>query len=283
MISIVTPSFKQIEWLRLAIASVADQQDVVIEHIVQDAGTPDIDNALRHNLSKQTNEYQLRLFVEKDDGMYDAVNRGLKKSTGQICAYLNCDEQYLPGSLKIVEQFFAFNPGIDVLFSDVVLVNEAGVPVSYRRVVIPTRRHIRASHLNTLSCAMFFRRTIIERGLLFDPKLKDVGDAVWVDTLLRNNVRMQTLRQPLSVFAFTGVNRSIGAGAAQEKYARSPYKGLIGVAKRTSVIIEHRFAKLLAGAYARRDVPVEIYTLDSPAKRQLRHARVGYKWPSSAS
>ena len=41
-------------------------------------------------------------FIEKDGGMYDAVNRGYRRAQGDILAYLNCDEQYLPGALKTV-------------------------------------------------------------------------------------------------------------------------------------------------------------------------------------
>ena len=97
MISIITPSFNQIEWLRLAVASVADQEGVEYEHIIQDGGTDGIKEIVQSefgNLGKR-----LQVFVEKDAGMYDAVNRGLRRASGEICAYLNCDEQYLPGTL----------------------------------------------------------------------------------------------------------------------------------------------------------------------------------------
>ncbi len=165
MISIVTPSFKQLDWLKLAMASVADQT-VPVEHIVQDAGTPGIESFFQTETTKRRNSnYQPLLFMEKDDGMYDAVNRGLSKAKGDICAYLNCDEQYLPGALGHVATYFEDYPDTDVLFSDVVLIDERAQPISYRRAILPRVRHIRASHLNTLSCGMFFRRRLIEAGL----------------------------------------------------------------------------------------------------------------------
>src|ERR1022692_389503 len=113
MISIVTPSFNQIEWLRLAVASVADQDGVDYEHIIQDGGTDGVAKVLESefgNLGRR-----LRVFVEKDEGMYDAVNRGLSRARGDICAYLNCDEQYLPGALSHVVSVFQRNPQMDVL------------------------------------------------------------------------------------------------------------------------------------------------------------------------
>src|ERR1700694_5003916 len=116
-VSVVTPSFKQLPWLKLCVASVADQVGVEIEHIVQDAGTG---GDLEIWAASQPS---LRLFVEPDAGMYDAINRGLRRATGEICAYLNCDEQYLPGALQAVEKFFQSHPEVDMVFGDVVMVD----------------------------------------------------------------------------------------------------------------------------------------------------------------
>ena len=97
--SIITPSFRNSEWLKLCVASVADQQ-VDLEHIVQDAGSDD------GTLDWLLTDSRVKAFVEKDSGMYDGINRGLRKATGEIVAYLNCDEQYLPGALSAVKEMF---------------------------------------------------------------------------------------------------------------------------------------------------------------------------------
>jgi glycosyltransferase involved in cell wall biosynthesis len=97
--SIVTPSFRNSSWLKLCIASVADQQGVELEHIVQDSCS---DDGTQDWLPQ---DKRVKAFIEKDGGMYDAVNRGYRRATGDILAYLNCDEQYLPGALKAVADF----------------------------------------------------------------------------------------------------------------------------------------------------------------------------------
>ena len=120
--SIITPSFRQLAWLRLCAASVADQPSVEHEHIVQDAGTgPELENWAK-------TVPKLSLHVEKDDGMYDAVNRGLKRAQGTICSYLNCDEQLLPNVLGQVAAFFEKNPEIDVLFGDAIRPSRSEKP-----------------------------------------------------------------------------------------------------------------------------------------------------------
>src|SRR5438552_9069631 len=101
--SIITPSFLGRQWLPLCIASVADQQGVEVEHIVQDSCSGDGTEELLGNYPS------LRAYIEKDEGMYDAVNRRFGRATGEILAYLNCDEQYLPGALKAVRNCFAEN------------------------------------------------------------------------------------------------------------------------------------------------------------------------------
>src|SRR4029077_2170698 len=134
--SIVTPSFRQLDWLRLAIASVADQEAVITEHIVQDAGSEGIHEFFQSHAAANDTQHSVKLFVERDAGMYDAVNRGLTKARGDICAYLNCDEQFLPGTLRRVATFFDRRPDVDVLFGDAILIDNRGNPISYRRTVL---------------------------------------------------------------------------------------------------------------------------------------------------
>src|SRR4051795_392313 len=114
--TIVTPSFRNSDWLKLCIPSVADQ-GVTHEHIVQDAGSDD------GALEWLPQETRVRAFVEKDRGMYDAVNRGFRRGDGDVYAYLNCDEQYLPGALAAVERFFTDHPEADIAIADIVVTD----------------------------------------------------------------------------------------------------------------------------------------------------------------
>lgn len=270
MISVVTPSFRQLSWLKLCAASVADQTNVSHEHIIQDAGTgPELEEWAR-------NVSGLTVYVEKDSGMYDAINRGLRRSRGEICSYLNCDEQYLPGVLARVASFFETHPNVDVLFGDAILIDERGNPLSYRRTVLPRFAHVRYVHLNTPTCATFFRRSLLDRGFVFDPKWKVIGDQVWIENLLLSRIRMATLREPLSVFTFTGENLGSTKAAEEEAQRRRCH---IARWRKTLAVISHRIRKLLAGAYKTRLVEAEIYTVESPSVRQRKHATVGFSWP----
>jgi glycosyltransferase involved in cell wall biosynthesis len=278
MISIVTPSYKQLGWLRLALASVADQEGVDVEHIVQDAGTEGVQQILKSQIPFSIDaHHSVKVFVEQDAGMYDAVNRGLARARGDICGYLNCDEQYLPGTLATVANFFAAHPEVDVLFGDMILVNNRAHPISYRRTILPNLRHIRFAHLNTATCATFFRRRLIERGFYFDPQWKSIGDQVWIEALLKAKVKMATLSEALAVFTQTGENLGAATISRSETLRR---RGAVRFSKLQSaaVVIGHRLRKALAGAYRLRRVEIEIFTPDSPDERRQMVGWVGFNW-----
>lgn len=272
--TIVTPSFQSIKWLPLCVASVADQSGVTCEHLIQDAGSTD-----------GTPEWILRdgratLCAEPDQGMYDAVNRGLRRARGQLLAYLNCDEQYLSGTLQKVRTFFEHHPEIDVLFGDAVLVDAEGHPISYRRMVTPWRSHVRWVHLNTLTCSTFFRRSIVERGFLFDPRWKAIGDAVWINNLLAAGLHCATLPEPLAAFTFTGEN--LGASERAYRELREWQAGGWQVRFAPLFSFVHWLRKWKAGAYRKRVLDLELFTPATPNVRTPLQATVGYRWPESA-
>ncbi len=134
--SIITPSFRNSDWLKLCVASVADQKGVTLEHIVQDSVSND------GTLDWLPTDPRVTAYIEKDEGMYDAVNRGLRRAKGDLLAYLNCDEQYFPGALRAVYDYFQANPKVDVVFADTIVVDQSGKFLACRKAVQPLRHHV---------------------------------------------------------------------------------------------------------------------------------------------
>jgi glycosyltransferase involved in cell wall biosynthesis len=263
MLSIVTPSFRQLPWLKLCTASIADQPEVEFEHIVQDAGSG---QELEAWASTQP---QLCLVTEKDQGMYDAVNRGFKKCKGEICAYLNCDEQYLPETLARVQRLFHARPEVDVLFGHALVVDGDGHYICTRHALVPTRYHsMVCNNLAILTCATFFRRRLLDvLGLFFDTHWRDLGDTIWVLELLQRRVRMELCGFPTSTFTDTGNNMNLQPNALAEK--RRVFEMAPGWARacRKWIMVSYRLRKLLRGYYFPRPLTYSIYTRQSPAKR----------------
>lgn len=272
--SIVTPSYKQLAWLKLCTASVADQRGVKFEHIIQDAFSgPELTEWVLANT-------KAALSVEHDSGMYDAINRGFAKASGDILAWLNCDEQYLPDALAKVRAFFEANPEVEVVFGDALLVAENGEPLSYRKAILPSSAHVRLSHLNTLSCATFVRRSVLERGLVLESQWKAIGDAVWIEAMLRADVPMAVLNVPLAAFTITTSNLGQSELALQESKRWKMQTTSLALRLMTPAIaLIHRLKKWWAGAYFMRSINTALYTSASPTRRvQQRTENLCFRW-----
>jgi len=127
LVSIVTPSFNSLPYIDETIKSVIDQHYFNIEHIVIDGGSTDgtveILKANKHII----------WISEKDNGQSQAINIGFKKANGTIIGWLNADDTYNPGTIETAVQFFIDNPNIDLLYTDVNIINEKGKVIGISR------------------------------------------------------------------------------------------------------------------------------------------------------
>jgi len=261
--SIITPSFRNSAWLKLCIASVADQHGVELEHIVQDSCSDD-----------GTGDWlpldqRVQAFIEKDQGMYDAVNRGYRRATGDILAYLNCDEQYLPGALKAVEKFFVENPKVEVVLAGSIVTDGDGKYICHRHSMVPTLNQI-WFRFPTLTSSIFIRRKVIaDRGIFFDTQWRDLGDMHWIIALLKNEVPMAVYDTFTSTFADTGDNMNLKPNALREK--AETVKMIPGWVKllRPLWILNHRLRRLQHGHFKLKATSYAIYTKTSPAQRVI--------------
>lgn len=259
--SIVTPSFRNSRWLKLCIASVADQKGVEFEHIVQDSCS---DDGTQDWLPRDP---RVRAFIEKDTGMYDAVNRGFRRAQGDILAYLNCDEQYLPDALKTIDDFFAANPEIEVVLAGSIIINGEGRYICHRHSLVP-HRHSLWFRFPVFTCALFLRRRVVhERGIVFDPRWRDLGDGFWVQAMLENHVPMTVCDSFTSAFADTGENMNLKPNAIREKNEILATIPLWLRLCKPVWILQHRLRKLMAGHYSLKPTSYSIYTLQSPQQR----------------
>jgi glycosyltransferase involved in cell wall biosynthesis len=259
--SIITPSFRNSEWLRLCVASVADQEGAEWEHIVQDSCSDDgTQNWLPHDL-------RVRAFIEKDAGMYDAVNRGFRRAQGDVLAYLNCDEQYLPGALKRVQDFFEENPQIEIALAGTIVVDSEGRYICHRHAMVPHPRHV-WFRFPVLTSSLFIRRQVIDkRGCFFDTRWRDLGDFYWVLELMKNKVPMAICDSFTSVFTDTGENMNLKPNALREKKETMAMTPSWVRWLKPVWIAQHRLRRFAAGHFSLKPTSYSIYTLQSPARR----------------
>jgi len=268
--TIVTPSLRQLEYLECCISSVADQQGVSIEHIVQDAGTDgfaEFAEKMRQRWPDRPN-YRRVMISEPDSGMYDAINKGLKKGTGGICAYLNCDEQYLAGALAKVMEEFKKKSAIEILYGGFLVVNENGELVTAQRPVKMFWQHVATSHLPNFTCATFFKREMIvrEKGY-FDAQYRACADAVWTIERLKRGTKMGMMTDFIGVFVEQETNQGVKKeGLAEADAIRRRLPPHIR-SKAFAWRAAHRLRKLFEGKYFPKRVSYGIFRKGDLEKR----------------
>lgn len=262
--SIITPSFRSSQWLKLCIPSVADQEGVSFEHIVQDSVSDD------GTLDWLPMDDRVSVYIEKDKGMYDAVNRGLRKAKGEILAYINCDEQYLPGALKVVYDYFQAHPKVEIAFADTVVVNSDGSFNCFRKVHIPSLYYTYIGDLPTLTSSMFFRRSVIDKyGHFFDDSWRDLGDSDWVARALVKKIPMGLFRHYTSIFTETGENMNLKPNALRERREFAK-KAPVWIPKMRKLLqIHYKSKRWIGGGLKQAPFSYSIYTQSTPNQRTV--------------
>lgn len=121
LVSIITPSFNQAKYIEETILSVRNQDYPNIEHIVIDGGSTDgtLDILRKY-------EDRLTWFSEKDNGQADAINKGFRKATGDILGWVNSDDMYVAGAIRVVAEHFQTHPEDNFIYGDAEALDESG-------------------------------------------------------------------------------------------------------------------------------------------------------------
>lgn len=122
LVSIVTPSYNQAGYLEETIKSVLSQDYPDIEYIIVDGGSTDGSLEIIQRYSDQ-----LAWWVsEADQGQADAINKGFLHASGEVYAWLNSDDTYLPGAIKSAISYLSIHPEVAMVYADANLVDDRG-------------------------------------------------------------------------------------------------------------------------------------------------------------
>ena len=172
LVSIITPSYNQGQFIEETILSVKNQDYSNIEHIIVDGGSTD--NTLEV-LKKYEGTYNMCWISEPDEGHADAVNKGFAMAQGEIIGWLNSDDVYFDrGTISAVVEAFQEHPAADIVYGDCAYIWEDGTIL--RVQCVPNFRYSRLLRGCFLAQpAVFFRRHVIENHKL-DKRLKIIID-----------------------------------------------------------------------------------------------------------
>jgi len=173
LISIITPSLNRADMIVTAIESVLAQNYPHFEHLIIDGGSTD------GTLDVLAKYPHLKVISEPDNGMYDALNKGLKLAHGEILGFLNSDDLYAPGVFKEVAAHFA-NATVDAMAgrAEIFREGEDGNFENVMEIASSGPEHLLEQTVFGIPAfnAWFFRRSVFERIGTFDTGYRIISD-----------------------------------------------------------------------------------------------------------
>ena len=172
-ISIVTCSYQQARYLDVAMRSVIQQDYPELEYIVIDGGSTDGSREIieRHAAS-------LAYWVsERDRGQTDALRKGFKQASGEICAWLCSDDLLLPGALRTVAAFFRARPDFSAVYGDALWIDREGRFLRPKKEIGFNRFVLLHDHNYIPQPSMFWRRRLYDAVGGLDPEFDLAMDA----------------------------------------------------------------------------------------------------------
>ncbi|MCB0119342.1 MAG: glycosyltransferase [Anaerolineales bacterium] len=135
LVSIITPSYSQAKYLEQTILSVLDQDYPTIEYIVMDGASTDGSVDIIRKYADKLAYWE----SVKDKGQADAINKGFARATGEIIAWLNSDDYYLPGTISAAVKVFEQNPDVVLVYGNMLAVDADGQTfntLTYRQLAL---------------------------------------------------------------------------------------------------------------------------------------------------
>jgi hypothetical protein len=193
-ISVVTPSFNQAAFLEETLRSVLEQDYPRIEYLVIDGGSTDGSVEILRRY-----ESRLAYWVsERDKGQSDAINKGWARATGEIVAYLNSDDTYEPGALRVVGEYFARHPETGMVFGHCNQMDEHGRRVGVLRANPFALKQLLYTNV-IMQPTVFLRKTVLDDVGMLDA---DMGFAMDYDLWLRVALRHRIDALPAALANF---------------------------------------------------------------------------------
>jgi glycosyltransferase involved in cell wall biosynthesis len=204
-ITVITPSYNQGQYIEETILSIINQGYPNLEYIIMDGGSTD-------NTVDIIKKYQDKIHYwvsEKDRGQSDAINKGLRKATGEIINWINSDDQLQPGALSAIARHFMAHPEAIIVHGRIEYFGETS---NYYSVNIPRKdletRYV--SHICMPQPGAFFKRKLIEEQGYLDESLHFSMDT---DLFMRAGLHypLVQIEDVIARFRLHGNSKSVSA------------------------------------------------------------------------
>ena len=173
LVSIISPSLNQAQFLEQCILSVKGQSYSRIEHIIIDGGS---DDGTIDILKHFEPEYNLRWISERDKGQSDAINKGFQLAKGEIFGWVNSDDTYLPGTVDTIAEYFMDHPTANWLYGDAYWIDKRGTVLSIYEAQEFVLKDLAIKGMYIPQPTIFVRREVLDDVGLLDTDIHTTMD-----------------------------------------------------------------------------------------------------------
>ena len=216
-LTVITPSFNQAQYLERTLKSVLDQAYPDLEYIVMDGGSTDGSEDILRRYDDRLSYW----VSEPDEGQSWAINRGIERATGDVIAYINSDDYYLPGAFEAALPSFE-DPGVRWVAGATEYRETDGTLETLwlpRQPLGSRARWIRSSWY-VPQASSFWRRDVFEEFGLLREELHFVFDTEFGLRLVLGGLRPLTFDQPLAVRYLHGEAKSAEVKRFKQEYRK---------------------------------------------------------------
>ncbi|HDQ41892.1 MAG TPA: glycosyltransferase [Desulfonatronum sp.] len=265
-ISIVTPTWNRAAMLRSCLDSVKSQNTPPCEHIIVDNLSTDETTGVIKDYADSVS-YPVHHVREKDSGIYQAMNKGVHRVSGDALHFLNDDDMLCDENVLLIMGQCLSRYHVDIAFGDVILLSGAPLAHNYRR-------HRQVNRLTLVERtitqqALFYRRSVFDRCGVFDAHLRIAADHEWLlRAFLLHNISAAYVKRPVALFRTGGVSNDMQTREAHRLEREK-------VTAQYFTQREIRAARLYRGVFRKIPFGATMLGLLIPLRLDVKNLRVG--------